>query len=149
VGAFLSSSSYYVGLSIPKIIQNDIEYKDGSYSSFSEMRHFFLIGAYVFNFSNDLKFKPTGLLKATEGSPLQFDLTANFLIKDRIWLGAMYRWGDSFGFIGQFVLDEHIRIGYAIDFTTTKLRNHSNGTHESMISYELGMRKQWNTPRMF
>lgn len=149
VGAFLSSDRYYVGLSVPKIIQNDVKYSDGSYSSFSEMRHFFLIGGYVFNLSENLKFKPTGLVKGTIGSPIQFDLTANFLIKERIWLGAMYRWGDSFGFIAQFVFDEHVRIGYAIDFTTTEIRNYHNGTHELMISYELGMRKKWKTPRMF
>lgn len=149
VGAFLSSEHYYIGFSMPRIVQHELELSDGSYSSFSQMRHFFLAAGYVFDLGENVKFKPTGLLKAVKGAPLQFDATANFLLKNMIWLGASYRWGDSFGFIGQFLFNEHTRIGYAIDFTTTKLRKTHNGTHEIMISYEFGSRKKWNSPRMF
>ena len=54
----------------------------------------------------------------------------------------MYRTGDSFGFIAQFLFAEKLRVGYAIDFSTSNLRNYNNGTHEVMISYELRFRKE-------
>jgi len=149
VGAFLSSDDYYVGLSVPKLIESDLTEGGVNYSAYAEMRHFYLSAGYVFELGQNLKFKPTTLAKAVVGSPLQVDVTANFLLKDRIWLGGMVRWGDSFGFIGQFLFDDHIRIGYAIDFTTTELSNAHNGIHEIMVSYELGVRKKWTTPRMF
>jgi hypothetical protein len=94
-------------------------------------------------------FKPTFLTKATLGAPVEVDLTANFVLAERIWLGAMYRTGDSFGFIGQFIVDKKFRLGYSIDFTTTELRYFHNGSHELMISYELGSKRRWSTPRMF
>jgi len=149
VGAFLHSKKFYIGLSAPKLIKN--EFKDNeNYSTYAEMRHFFLTGAYVFNLGESVKFKPTFLAKATLGSPLQVDLSANFLLKEKFWLGAMYRTGDAFGFIAQWVFDKKLRIGYAIDFTTTNLRNYHSGVHEIMVSYELTFLKtKIPSPRYF
>jgi type IX secretion system PorP/SprF family membrane protein len=150
IGAFLYSDDYYIGLSLPKIIQNEFKNNYNNYSTWSELRHFFLIAGYVFDLSQDIKFKPTFLTKATWGAPVEFDLTANFLLRDKVWLGAMYRTGDSFGFIAQWIFDNQLRVGYGIDFTTTRLQHYHNGTHELMISYELSsLRRIWSTPRMF
>lgn len=150
VGAFLYKSNYYVGLSVPKIIQNDFKENYNNYSAQAEIRHFYLIGGYVFNLSENLKFKPTVLSKVTTGAPLQLDVTANFLIAERFWLGAMVRTGDSFGFIAQWIVNKNLRFGYAIDFTTTKLQNYSDGTHEIMVSYELKSLKEiFVSPRYF
>jgi len=149
VGAMLYSDKYYVGLSIPKIIENDFENNYGNYSVESELRHFFLTAGYVFNLSEFLKFKPTFLTKATFGAPVEFDFTANFLLNEQVWLGAMYRTGDSFGFIAQWIFDKRLRVGYAIDFPITDIGGYQNGTHEVMVSYEIGLKRKWTTPRMF
>lgn len=149
IGAFLYSEDYYVGFSVPKIINNEFKNNFANLSTESEFRNFFLMAGYVVNLSKDLKFKPTFLTKATMGAPVEFDLTANFLLRDQIWLGAMYRPGDSYGFIAQWIFDKRLRLGYAIDFTTTKLQSFHNGTHELMVSYELGLKRKWTSPRMF
>ncbi|MBN2899028.1 MAG: type IX secretion system membrane protein PorP/SprF, partial [Clostridia bacterium] len=90
VGAFLYENRYYVGISVPKMIQNEFKNEE-NYSTQAELRHFFLMAGYVFELSENLKFKPTLLGKVTAGAPLQMDVTTNFLIADRVWLGAMYR----------------------------------------------------------
>ena len=149
IGGFLYSKNYYVGFSVPKIIRNEFKDNFANFSTQSELRNFFLTAGYVFDLSDDFKFKPTFLTKATMGAPVEFDFTANFLIRDQFWLGAMYRTGDSYGFIAQWVFDKKLRLGYAIDFTTTKLQRFHNGTHELMVSYELGIKRKWSTPRMF
>jgi type IX secretion system PorP/SprF family membrane protein len=149
IGAFLHSKKFYVGLSVPKLIKN--EFKDNeNYSSYAEMRHFFLTGAYVFNLSENVKFKPTFMVKAAVGAPVQVDLSGNFLLKEKVWLGAMYRTNDAFGFIAQWVFDKKLRIGYAIDFSTTNLRHYHDGIHEIMVSYELSFLKtKVASPRYF
>lgn len=149
VGAFLYSDRYYLGFSVPKIIETDMSESYVNFSQNAEMRHFYLMGCYVFDLSGNVRFKPTFLGKATVGSPVQLDLTANFLLRDKIWLGGMYRIGDSFGVIAQWVFDKRLRIGYSIDFTTSELRSYQDGTHEVMISYEFNLRRKWSTPRMF
>ena len=114
------------------------------------MRHYFLIAGMVFDLDENVKFKPTFLTKATVGAPVQFDFSANFLIQERFWLGAMYRTGDSFGFIAQWIIDRNLRIGYAIDFTTSQLQNYHNGTHEIMVSYEIKfVKERFVSPRYF
>ena len=76
------------------------------------------------------------------GTPLQMDFSGNFLIKEKLWLGAMYRTGSSYGFIAQWIFDKKLRVGYAIDFATNNIKHHNNGTHEIMVSYELKFRKE-------
>jgi type IX secretion system PorP/SprF family membrane protein len=149
IGAFLHSKKFYVGLSIPRLIQNEFKNNE-NFSTYAEMRHFFLSGGYVFDLGENIKFKPTFLAKAALGSPLQIDLSANFLVKEKFWLGAMFRSGDAYGFIAQWVFDKKLRIGYAIDFTTTNMRNYHDGVHEIMISYELTFLKtRIPSPRYF
>jgi type IX secretion system PorP/SprF family membrane protein len=150
IGAFLYKTDYYVGFSIPKLIQNRFTNNYNNYSVEAEMRHFFLNAGAVFTLSDALKFKPTFLTKATLGAPVEFDFSANFLLKEKLWLGAMYRTGDSYGFIAQWIFDRKLRVGYAVDFTTTKLRQFHNGTHEIMVSYELRFTKETIvSPRYF
>jgi len=150
VGAFLYREDYFVGFAIPKLIENRFRNNFNNFSTMAAMRHFFLNAGIVVNAADFLKFKPTVLVKATMGAPVEVDLSANFLLMDRLWLGAMYRTGDSYGFIAQWVIDRKLRIGYAVDFTTTKLRNFHNGSHEVMVSYELRLTKEkYVSPRYF
>lgn len=150
IGAYLSGYDYYLGLSLPKILKSDFQQNYNNYSTMAEMRHLFLIGGKVFDLSPDLKLKPTFLTRFVWGAQPVIDLSANFLLRERIWLGANYRTGDSFGFIAQWLFDNQIRIGYAVDFVATnRLRNTHSGTHEVMVSYEIGVKRRWSSPRMF
>ncbi|KAF0236501.1 MAG: hypothetical protein FD181_2668 [Prolixibacteraceae bacterium] len=154
VGAFLFGQRYFVGFSIPKILNHDFENNYNNLSVSHELRHYFLTAGLVFDLGENLKFKPTMLTKATfsseTGAPVELDLTANFLIKERFWLGAMYRTGDSYGFIAQWIIDKKLRIGYSYDITTSALQNFQNGSHEVMISYEMRFLKEmFASPRYF
>ncbi len=149
IGAFLYHENYYIGLSSPKILKNSFKNNFDNYSSWAELRHFYLIGGFVVNPLNEIKFKPTILARYIHGSSMAIDITANFLMKDKVWLGANYRAGDSFGFIAQWIFDNQLRLGYGVDFSTNRLRAFHNGSHEIMVSYELGMFRNWDTPRMF
>ena len=146
VGAFLYGKKAYVGFSIPRIINSDFQDDEENFKIEGQLRHYFLMAGMVFDLGENIKFKPTALTKASftseTGTPLQLDLTGNFLIKEKVWLGAMWRSGDSYGFIAQFLFAEKLRIGYAIDFPTTNLKNHSKQTHEIMVSYELRFKKE-------
>jgi type IX secretion system PorP/SprF family membrane protein len=150
VGLFLDNPVYYAGISVPKLVNSKFERTGSGLTVKGEISSFFLIAGYLHNLSNNLKFKPTLLVKATIGSPFGFDLSANFILKEKFWMGAMWRTGDSFGFIAQCVIDKNIRLGYAIDFPTSGLRSYHTSTHEVMVSYELKVvKKQITSPRFF
>jgi len=154
IGGFLYGKKYYAGFSIPKILSNDFGNNYNNLSVNAEMRHYFLMAGLIFDLGENVKFKPTMLTKATfsseTGAPVELDLTANFLLKEKFWLGVMYRTGDSFGFIAQFIIDKKLRIGYSYDYTTTNLQNFHSGSHEIMVSYEMRFLKEmFASPRYF
>jgi len=149
-GLFLSSPRYFLSLSLPKIIQNGYQSNVNNYDTRSQLRHFFFAGGMMFDLSDNLKFKPTFMTKTVEGSPFEYDISANFLLAEKFWIGGMYRSGDAFGAIAQWIINKTLRFGYAYDFTTTDLRNYHNGVHEVMITYEFNIGKRiYISPRYF
>jgi type IX secretion system PorP/SprF family membrane protein len=149
-GMFLSSPKYYLSLSIPRLVQNSFEENSGNFSKMSEVRQFYFAGGLVFNISDNVKFKPTFMTKAVVGSPFQYDISANFLLAEKFWIGGMYRSGDAYGAIVQWIINNRFRIGYAADFTFTDLKSYNQGVHEVMISYEIAfMKRKFVSPRYF
>lgn len=150
-GLFWHSSRHYIGLSAPKLLENELDAVNGSVLvSASEARHYFLIGGYVTELSRGIKFKPSFMFRVVEGAPFSLDLNANFLFRERIWLGAMYRFGNAFGLMGQYQVNDQLRAGYAFDLTTTAIGAYNAGTHEVMLSYDLRfLRARTISPRYF
>ncbi len=150
-GMFWQGPRYYAGLSIPKLLENEIDADGGAaLVTASEVRHYFVMAGYVMDLDRHLKFKPSMMLRVVKGAPLSLDLNANFLLRDRIWLGAMYRVGNAFGLLGQYQVNDQFRIGYAFDLTTTKLGAYNAGTHEIMLNYDLRFVKgRTISPRYF
>jgi type IX secretion system PorP/SprF family membrane protein len=137
-GLYWHAQRYYVGLSVPKLLENDIDAVSGNaLVTASEVRHYFLTGGIVLDVNRDLKFKPSIMLRRVEGAPLSLDVNANFLLRERVWFGAMYRVGNSFGLLAQYQVNDQFRIGYAFDMTTTALGAYNAGTHELMLNYDL------------
>jgi type IX secretion system PorP/SprF family membrane protein len=73
IGAFLYKNKYYVGLSVPRAIQNDFANNINNYSLQAELRHYYLTAGYVFDISDMVQFKPTMLTKLSPNAPLQLD----------------------------------------------------------------------------
>ncbi len=150
-GLYWHAPRYYLGASAPKLLENKLDAVNGNVLvTTSEARHYFLIGGYVMDLSRDIKFKPSFMFRAVEGAPLSLDLNANFLLRDRIWFGAMYRLGNAFGVMGQYQVNDQLRVGYAFDLTTTRIGAYNAGTHEIMLSYDLRFVKgRTISPRYF
>lgn len=148
-GVYYHTPKAYVGLSVPNFLQSD-RYDDNLYSTVQTRMHFYLIGGYVFDINPNLKFKPAVLLKAVEGAPLQADVTANFLINNKLTLGAAYRWDAAWSALAGFQITDGLMIGYAYDGDTTKLAHYNSGSHEVFLRFELFNRyKRVNSPRFF
>ncbi|WP_159518816.1 PorP/SprF family type IX secretion system membrane protein [Sunxiuqinia indica] len=150
VGAFLYADNFYVGFSIPKILKNDFETGVENYTTNYELRHMTLIGGYVFEMSDMIKFKPSFATLYVVNAPIVADVNASFLFNDKFWLGAMFRSSGAVGLNTQFIVNRKLRLGYAIDFNTTNISSYGKETHEVMISYELNfVRTRYTSPRYF
>ncbi|MCL9805663.1 type IX secretion system membrane protein PorP/SprF [Flavobacterium amniphilum] len=148
-GAYLYSEKWYAGLSVPNFLRNDY-YDDIQESVISDQLHYYFIGGYVFDLSSSLKFKPSLLVKAVKGSPLSTDVSANFLIKEKLTLGASYRWDDSVSALAGFQISEGFFLGYSFDYTVTELNKYNDGTHEIILRYQLPRKTSTiKSPRFF
>ncbi|MCW5900094.1 MAG: type IX secretion system membrane protein PorP/SprF [Flavobacteriales bacterium] len=150
-GLFWHTPRSYVGLSAPKLLENSIATVSGTaLVASTEARHYFLIAGHVFDIDHGLKFRPSIMFRVVEGAPWSLDLNANFLLRERIWFGAMYRVGNSFGLLGQYQVNDQFRVGYAFDLTTTSMGAYNAGTHEVMLNYDLRFIKgRTISPRYF
>lgn len=139
VGAFLYEENYYVSLSVPKFIENSFKANVNNYSTQAEVRTMYLGGGYVFRLTslNNLIFKPTAMMKATWGAPLQLDVAANIMLRERLWLGVMYRSGDAVCFTSQWFLNNNLRLGFAMDITYTEIYPYQYGTYEITLGYDI------------
>ncbi|WP_234859125.1 PorP/SprF family type IX secretion system membrane protein [Aquimarina aquimarini] len=159
VGVYYHTDRFYLGLSAPNLLETD-HFDESSASSDSdavsflaeERINYYLIAGHVFDLSDEVKFKPAILSKLVFGAPLQVDVSANFLLYDRLTLGAAYRWDAAIsGTIG-FQITDALMIGFAYDRETTELgqTQFNDGSYEVMLRFELF--KKYNrmlTPRFF
>lgn len=148
-GAYLHSDKFYVGLSVPNFLQTT-RYTDNDFSINKERMTYYFITGYVFDLSPSLKFKPALLTKLVEGSPLQADVSANFLINDKLTLGVAYRWSAAMSAMVGFQITDGLYLGYAYDYETTQLTHYNSGSHEIFLRYELFKNyDRITTPRFF
>ena len=99
--------------------------------------------------NKSLKFKPAVLAKAVSGAPLSVDLSANFLIQEKLTLGLGYRWDDSVSGLLGFQFTPGVFAGYAYDYTTSDLNSYNSGTHELMVRFDIFNNRRIKSPRFF
>ncbi len=150
-GVYYHSDKFYAGLSVPNFLKT--EHFESSSSSFAQERmNFYFITGYVFDLNADLKFKPAVLVKAVSGAPLQIDLSANFMLNNKVTLGAAYRWDAALSALVGFQISDQFLLGLAYDKETTELGNtaFNDGSFEVLLRYELRTKyKKIIAPRFF
>ncbi|MDB2606140.1 type IX secretion system membrane protein PorP/SprF [Zobellia sp.] len=153
-GIYYHNEQFYMGLSVPNILQTEHFDSSGNNSSFiaKERMNWYLITGYVFEINPDLKLKPALLFKAVEGAPLQADLSGTVLLHDKVSLGAAYRWDAALSALVGFQLNEKLMLGLAYDREITELGSTSfnDGSFEIFLRFEFLTRyKNVLAPRFF
>ncbi len=149
-GAFYYTDKFYIGLSMPNVLETKHFSRSNGITKASEKTHYFLTSGYIFNLSQHTKFKPSIMAKAVNGAPLSLDLSANFLFNERFEIGASYRLDDSISGLVGFLLTKDLRLGYAYDYTTTNLGNFNSGSHEVFLQWDIDLsRDKVVSPRFF
>lgn len=147
-GMFYSTDKFYVSLALPHILNSKLATLEEMKSRMK--RHYFFGMGYVVGVSPNVKIKPSILVKAVEGAPIQSDFNLNVWYVDKLGIGASYRTGDAVVALLEFQATTGLRFGYAYDITTSELARYASGTHEIMVRYEFAtLKKKIITPRHF
>lgn len=135
-GIYWHSDKSYIGLSVPNFIETT-QYNDNDITIYQERLNYYLMGGYVFQIAPMVEFKPAFLVKMVSGAPLQTDISANFLINEKLTVGAAYRINAAASAMAGFQITDGLFIGYGYDFETTELKNYNSGSHEFFLRFEL------------
>ena len=135
IGALYATDQWYIGLSVPALLETKINIHNQQVTT-SANNHYFLTGGYIFQVSESFKLKPSILLKAVEGAPFEYDFNLNAWLQDIVGLGVSYRTNDALVAMFELQIAPEFRLGYAYDYTISNLQPFSKGTHELMLRYE-------------
>lgn len=148
-GAFLYGDKFYVGISVPNMLQS-VHLDENGIKYGSETNHYFGTAGYVFQLTDNFKLKPSVMVKSAFDAPVSFDGNLNALFYDRFELGASYRLDDSFSGLVGFQINPNIRIGYAYDHVMSDIKTVGPASHEVVLTFDVFMKPRiLRSPRFF
>lgn len=171
-GIYLSNDRSYLGVSVPYLIENNLNDYDNDQRA-KVRRHLYAMAGFVIG-KNSVKLKPSMMARYVNGAGLSLDGNLNLWFNDRIAFGASYRHnrfstyagkiqqlpngsvmrGDALVGMIELQLSDQFRLGYSYDWTRNNLNQSRKflniPTHEIMLRYEFGFSKsKILTPRYF
>lgn len=163
-GLFFHSDDFYLGLSLYNMIGSGATKNEDVALAYHDFHYFFTTGA-LFKLSDEVKLKPSVLVKHVKGNPMSYDLNVMFLLKDRLWLGGSFRSNvrsfennlkedlirrNAVATILEIFATPNLRLGYAYDYNLNVLNSYRNNSHEVSMGYYLKSKiKIMKNPRWF
>ncbi len=161
-GVYFESRKFYIGASVPHIVENDISLVDesvgGSLVTARERVHAYLMTGYIFDLNKQVKFKPSVLLKYVANAPFDMDVNGSFLFMEKVSIGATYRLGgstrqgigESIDLVALYYFSNYFKLGAAYDITLSELRQETNGSFEILLQHCFRKKNErFTNPRFF
>jgi type IX secretion system PorP/SprF family membrane protein len=151
-GVYYTTDRFYAGLSIPSLLETKLNARKQADVQSGNLKnlHFFYTMGMVMDLSDQVKLKPSMLVKKVNGAPVQFDLNANVWLMDKLAFGASYRTKDAVVGLVEWQINDQLRFGYSYDHTISNLKPFTQATHEMMLRFEIGSsRSSFVSPRYF
>ncbi len=139
-GLYYYSNTFYLGASFNHLIQAQ-QTSNSPVDSASFRPHLYLMAGKGFQLSQNVLFSPSFVVKCAENAPLTADFNADFLLQEKLWLGAGYRTDYGFTFLAAYRALESLQIGFAYDLGLNAIGQAGGGTYEVSLTVDFGKRK--------
>lgn len=148
-GVFYSTKLGYVGLSMPSMMNNVFQ-RGRDYTTIYQSVPIILTGGYVFTLNRMIKIKPNFLFKMVDSQPVEFDINANMLYDEVLWVGLSYKSSKQIVMLTQFKINDQLQFGYSYTISAGPIRTAELGSHEVMLNYRFWFNKKGViSPRYF
>lgn len=149
-GIYFDSPNFYVGVSAPRLLENNIDFTSSETIISREVRHLYAMMGYKFQFSEQFYLQPQALLKLVEASPFDADFNLTAGIGRNIEIGTSYRmggsadsgFGESISLLAAFFVSNQLQLGLAYDIGMSELRTQHNGSFGVRLRYIFGGRPE-------
>jgi len=139
-GAYYRTKKFYAGIALPKLLKNEIDYGtdfNGATSFDLSDWHFYLHSGYSWEINDQFDLNSSTIFKHVSGAPFQLDLSTVFVIKKKFGIGINYRTSNDLAGLLRFRLNPMLEMAYAYDFSFSKIKDFSSGSHEIMIVFDI------------
>ncbi|HEY6159816.1 MAG TPA: type IX secretion system membrane protein PorP/SprF [Bacteroidia bacterium] len=145
-GMYYYTKSFYWGVSATHLNRD-------KYSVFGPDPQYLTMHIYSpigigFKLSDNLIVNPSVLVKYVANAPLAFDVNCNFLIDQKLWLGASLRKGYGIAALMMWNITDKFRLGLSYDHGINKIGILGKASFEAVIGYSFNISKgKTVTPR--
>jgi type IX secretion system PorP/SprF family membrane protein len=133
-GAILKSETYFIGLSIPRLLPSTFENGGQEFELYNQ--HYYLVGSYIYYLSDRIRLKPSVLFRGVSGSPASVDLACNVNFNAVHTAGLFTRNFKTYGLLVQTLLQDKYRFGYVFELPTSKSVGAQFTSHEIMLGIQ-------------
>ena len=137
---YLYSNDWYVGASIPQLLNSNLGFFDDKYIDAYNIdpdgsleRHYFAMAGYKWKVNYDYVVEPSVLLKSVTPAPIVVDIGLKVTYQNKLWMGTNYRTNGDIGLLLGYSIGDRYLIGYSYDMITSGLGDYTSGSHEFML----------------
>lgn len=154
-GIYYYTPSFYTGASVLQLFSQTLDNSvhiaghAREYMVIKRTRHVYFTTGGMINIDEDLKLKPSIMIKEDFNGPTNFDFNLFALISEKIWIGGSYRSSipllkkenlqsglrraNAASAMVEYFAGDRMRIGYSYDFALSSIASYQAGSHEISI----------------
>lgn len=138
-GLYYNTENMFFGLSATHLTESMV-YKSSGWIKYT--RQYYLMGGYSIGFANDTwQFDPSVVI-TTDLKTGRFSINSLIKYNKKFWGGVSYRVGEAvIGMLG-LELFNGLKIGYAYEFSTSRMSSYNSGSHEFMLGYNFALKRE-------
>ncbi|WP_430815434.1 PorP/SprF family type IX secretion system membrane protein [Carboxylicivirga sp. RSCT41] len=148
-GAFVYSPTFYFGLSIPQILNNELSQDETGGAVLELYRTAFLTSGYAFGVSDNVFLKPSFLARLRTSANHSFDLNLQMMYKSLFWVGASYRTNNTLASLLSVRVSKSMAVCYSYDFSIGAQPSLNSGSHEISLTIDSNSFIRRNRDRRF
>jgi type IX secretion system PorP/SprF family membrane protein len=151
LGVYYYTDNYFAGVSVPRLLENDIDFNEEDGTISRERRHLYIMGGAAFDLTTKWTFLPQALIRYVQNAPLNLDLNASMRYDKTLSFGLSYRTGQFFekqshwlNALAAWHYKDVWMVGFAYDITLSEIRPYQDGSLELMLQWNIGPRSENN-----
>ncbi|MFP2996264.1 type IX secretion system membrane protein PorP/SprF [Spongiivirga sp. MCCC 1A20706] len=137
VGVHLTYDDFFVGLSVPRMLNNErLDDEAGIVTTATERPHFYGMLGYNIGLGPDWQIRPSVLARYVNATPVSVDITTAVMYDNKFEVGAAYRTDAALSGFATIMVQNWLHFGYSYESSfNNPIADASMGTHEVYIRF--------------